>query len=31
MGKQCNKAVGTVKSQSQHVRFADLSYAQGGR
>ena len=29
IGKQRNGAVGTVKSQ--HVRFADLSYAQGGR
>lgn len=32
VGKQRNGAVGTVKLQfqSQHVRFADLSYAQGG-
>jgi replicative DNA helicase len=32
VGKQRNGAVGTVKLQfqSQHVRFADLAYAQGG-
>ena len=32
VGKQRNGAVGVVKLQfqSQHVRFADLSYAQGG-